>query len=417
MASTVITNTAHTNVITGNYDLYRFNQSAELEWENWKAEGEHYHFNLEAGRGYLYANSGDVTLTFVGTPHAATEPVEVPLAYDPAADFAGWNLVGNPLSGIAFIDRDFYVMNGDRDEIVAAEGNTVELMEGIFVIAEGENDTMTFTPASQSAIANNASLVVNLSQGRGSVIDRAIVRFDSNRTLPKFQLNPSSTKVYIPQGGKDYAVVAAEQTGEMPLNFKAEKNGNYTLRFDTKDVAFDYLHLIDNLTGADVDLLTPPAGVPPLQRGQGGFNYTFTAKTTDYASRFRLVFSAGDAGGDACEPPFAYINNSNIIINGTGTLQIIDILGKELVRKELSTFNSQLSTSSFVPGVYVLRLIQGENIKTQKQLCPGCVCVAFGGRRHGSDTENRGGILTTGHAPLSLPRYLAIAIRSFGIRQ
>ncbi len=397
--------------LANEYDLYRFNQSAELEWENWKAQGEHYHFNLEAGRGYLYANSGDVTLTFVGTPHAATEPAEVPLAYDPAADFAGWNLVGNPLPEIAFIDRDFYVMNGDRDEIVAAEGNTVELMEGIFVIAEGENDTMTFTPASQSAIANNASLVVSLSQGRGSVIDRAIVRFNSNRTLPKFQLNPSSTKVYIQQSGKDYAVVAAEQTGEMPLNFKAEKNGTYTLRFDTKDVAFDYLHLIDNLTGADVDLLTPPAfghplsegeaqsgaelgsnspatdsrtpagvpplrggqgesknpaGVPPLQRGQGGFNYTFTAKTTDYASRFRLVFSAGDAGGDACEPPFAYINNGNIIINGTGTLQIIDILGKELERKELSTLNSQLSTSNFVSGVYVLRLVDGDTVRTQK---------------------------------------------------
>ena len=105
-----------------------------------------------------------------------------------------------------------------------------------------------------------------------------------------------------------------------------------------------------------------------MQRGQGGFNYTFTAKTTDYASRFRLVFSAnpncGDAIGD--NAPFAYISNGNIVINGTGTLQIIDILGKELVRKELSTFNSQLSTSSFVPGVYVLRLIQGENIKTQK---------------------------------------------------
>ncbi len=98
-----VTPTAQNGFLANEYDLYRFNQSANLEWENWKAEGEHYHFNLEAGRGYLYANSGDITLTFVGTPHAATEPAEVPLAYDPAADFAGWNLVGNPLSGIAFI--------------------------------------------------------------------------------------------------------------------------------------------------------------------------------------------------------------------------------------------------------------------------------------------------------------------------
>ena len=31
-------------------------------------------------------------------------------------------------------------------------------------------------------------------------------------------------------------------------------------------------------------------------------SYTFTAKTTDYASRFRLVFSSGVAGEAACEP-------------------------------------------------------------------------------------------------------------------
>ena len=368
-----VTPTAQNGFLANEYDLYRFNQSANLEWENWKAEGEHYHFNLEAGRGYLYANSGDVTLTFVGTPHAATEPAEVPLAYDPAADFAGWNLVGNPLPGIAFIDRDFYVMNGDRDEIVAAEGNTVELMEGIFVIAEGENDTMTFTPASQNAIANNASLVVSLSQGRGSVIDRAIVRFDSNRTLPKFQLNPSSTKVYIQQSGKDYAVVAAEQTGEMPLNFKAEKNGTYTLRFDAKDVEFDYLHLIDNLTGADVDLLavepveTPTGGNGPST--SSGASYTFTAKTTDYASRFRLVFSAnpncGDAIGD--NAPFAYISNGEIVITadaGDAQLQIFDMMGRIIV--SCGGHTRCVPTSGMPADVYVLRLIDGDSVRTQK---------------------------------------------------
>jgi hypothetical protein len=42
-----------------------------------------------------------------------------------------------------------------------------------------------------------------------------------------------------------------------------------------------YLHLIDSLTGADVDLLTEPS-------------YTFDAKTTDDASRFRLVFDGDD---------------------------------------------------------------------------------------------------------------------------
>ncbi|MBR7024110.1 MAG: T9SS type A sorting domain-containing protein, partial [Bacteroidales bacterium] len=42
--------------------------------------------------------------------------------------------------------------------------------------------------------------------------------------------------------------------------------------------------------------------------------------------------------------------------------------GKELERKELSTLNSQLSTLNFVPGVYVLRLIDGDSIRTQKMI-------------------------------------------------
>lgn len=111
------------------------------------------------------------------------------------------------------------------------------------------------------------------------------------------------------------------------------------------------LTLIDNLTGAHVDLLSTSA-------------YTFEAKTTDYASRFRLVFSANDESDDGA--PFAFVSNGNIIVNGTGTLQMFDILGKELVRKEFSTLNSQCSTLNYTPGVYVLRLINGNDVKTQK---------------------------------------------------
>jgi hypothetical protein len=117
------------------------------------------------------------------------------------------------------------------------------------------------------------------------------------------------------------------------------------------------------MTGADVDLLTP-AGNSPSERGLGGV-YTFTAKTTDYESRFKLVFSiCGDANDD--DAPFAFIDASgNIIVNGEGTLQVFDALGHQLVTKQLSTLNSQLSTP-LAKGVYVLRLVNGENVRTQK---------------------------------------------------
>ena len=41
-------------------------------------------------------------------------------------------------------------------------------------------------------------------------------------------------------------------------------------------------------------------------------------------------------------------------------------MGRQLFSKELSTFNSQLSTLNYTPGVYVLRLINGDNVRTQK---------------------------------------------------
>jgi hypothetical protein len=91
-------------------------------------------------------------------------------------------------------------------------------------------------------------------------------------------------------------------------------------------------------------------------------SYTFEAKTDDYASRFKLVFSAQDSENEA-DDHFAFISNGEIIINGTGTLQVIDVTGRVLATYNA---NSHISTESLAAGVYVLRLINGDNVRTQK---------------------------------------------------
>ena len=91
-------------------------------------------------------------------------------------------------------------------------------------------------------------------------------------------------------------------------------------------------------------------------------SYTFDARHTDYASRFKLVFVKSDADmGDN----FAFISDGELIVNGEGTLQVFDVLGHQLFAKKLSTLNSHLSIFKS-PGVYVLRLIDGDNVKNQK---------------------------------------------------
>ena len=162
-------------------------------------------------------------------------------------------------------------------------------------------------------------------------------------------LNEAHTKLYFTQNGTDYAVVRSEGEGEMPINFKAEHNGTYTIGISAKDMEFSRLRLIDNMTGADIDLLATPS-------------YTFEAKTTDYASRFRLVFSS--TGIEENENAnFAYYNGSEWVINATdnATVEVIDMMGRVV----LSGTNT-IATNDMQAGVYVIRLVDGNNVKTQK---------------------------------------------------
>ena len=323
--------TAVNNLVAENaneFDLYRFNPSAELEWENWKQEDDdnyhNYHFNLVNGRGYLYATKETKTLVFSGPFNMDDEKTIEGLP-------EGFNLVGNPFIVDAYVNKPYYTLNGDGSAILSTASNAaIAPCHGVIVQVDGsESVTFSTTASTQQNAANNGSLQIALSQAntRGNAkIDNAIVSFGEGQLLGKFRFGRQNANIYIPQGGKDYAVAYSEGHGEMPLNFKANENGTYTLTVNPDGVEMDYLHLIDNMTGADVDLL---AGA-----STGSATYTFTAKKTDYESRFKLVFVAKTASGDACEPGFAFINASGNLtlfgIEGKATLQVIDVTGHML---------------------------------------------------------------------------------------
>jgi hypothetical protein len=352
------------------YNLYYFDQAADKEWRSYAASS----FNLMPGKGYLYASKNGTTLTFTGTPYSGDGKVTLSRANDNVnVNFRGWNLVGNPFPVRAYPSKTaFYIMNGDGDGIIAVadadpERNYVEPMEGIFVIATVDGETMTFSTTAPSKKGQFVNVNVTKAYSRdAALIDRAIVRFDEGGDLPKFQLNPNHTKIYIPQDGTDYAVVHTQAEGEMPVNFKAEENGRYTISIDIEKVSFDYLHLIDNMTGADVDLLA-------LRQAQGPAEYTFNAKTTDYESRFKLVFAATgieENGASTGSATFAYNNGSEWVINnpstgsGSATLQVIDMMGRVLSSETINGATTKAINAA--QGIYMLRLINGENVKVQK---------------------------------------------------
>lgn len=337
------------NLRTNSYDFYLFNQSMPAEeWNNLKANTG---YEMEIGKGYLYANSETVTLSFTGTP-IEDASYEVELVYDPNCTtvWKGYNLIGNPYADWAYIEdgRDFLRMVNGEFVLDDTDGD-IEAMEGVFVQAvDADDNSVTFLPSvGVEPIEPEKKCVLNVTAGRG-LVDRAIIRFGEARQMTKLQFNSSHSKLYIPQDGEDYAVVRSAEMGEMPVNFKAGENGNYMLSVNPKNVEFNYLHLIDNLTGADVDLLVNPS-------------YSFEANTTDYASRFKLVFATG-----ANDENFAFFSNGSFVISNEGeaTLQVIDVNGRILNNETISgSANVHVNAA---PGVYMLRLINGNNVKVQK---------------------------------------------------
>ena len=368
IASPLVENTAPTtvvNMITETpYDLYRFDQSEDLEWRNYEYPENTQDFMLVNGQGYLYANAEVVNLVFKGEFNE-DETKEVELAYDANADLSGWNLVGNPFPVSAYANRSYYVMNEDGtaiEPVAVSMGTVIPFCTGMMVKADNTGETVTFSKTAPETAANQGVLQIAVAQAnqRGAstgsaTVDKAIVSFNAGDRLEKFVFNEDNAIISIPQGGKDFAIANAEKMGEMPLNFKAAKNGEYTITINPEAVEMDYLHLIDNMTGNDIDLLATPS-------------YSFDAKTTDYASRFRLVFVAssvfGDEDGD--DEAFAFYSNGNYIVTNEGeaTLQIIDELGHILSSEHIS--GSVSKAIQTMPGIYVIRLLDGNNVRTQK---------------------------------------------------
>ena len=353
-----------TNMLENEYDLYSFDFTKDLEWINYENSESGFGY-MEKYNGYLYANSEDVTLEFTGLTTPALTELDLLTGYylpydENEYDFSNWLLYGNPYLCNSYIivyditnegvySMDHYQMNENGDDFIESN-EPLAPMQGAFFISEGARQFALLAVAEAALDKKfvSKSLSLNLTSN-GKLIDAARIRFGEGHGMPKVQINPNHTKLFFTKDSKDYAVVYSDAQNEMPVNFKAQNDGTYTISFSNENVEFGYLHLIDNMTGNDVDLLQTPS-------------YTFEAKTTDYASRFRLVFNADSTNDDI----FAYYNNGSFVINneGNATLQVIDMMGRTISTESING-NANLNINA-ANGVYMLRLVNGDNVKVQK---------------------------------------------------
>ena len=308
---------------------------------------------LEAG------TMDDVELSFSGELQNGTAEVDVPLVYTTGHGLQGFNLVGNPFAhnvtsyASENVANGCYVMNEAKDELIVSEINEtypLKPAEGFFVKVTAEGASITFNPHRDNANTQNSTICVELAEN-DKLIDRLLVKTVEGQPLEKFSLNERRTRLFAQSERQELAIVPCEGN-EQAVSFMAAKNGQYTINVNTVDMEFNYLHLIDNLTGADVNLLAKSS-------------YTFDAKTSDYASRFLLRFITKGVTADSSET-FAFISNGNIIIidaDANATLQIMDMTGRMVVSTNAAR---NISTCGMTPGVYILRLINGDDVKVQK---------------------------------------------------
>lgn len=372
-AAGMITNSA--------YDLFYFDQnfpgevvdetSENGEWRNYK-----YYMNngLEFKapyNAYLYANKQNTTLHFTGNLYTAGSVVYQRITYNNSADQVGVNLVGNPYTCNAEMVAGnriggYYMLNEERNDVIVYDDGDFDYtylapMTAFFAIASANNNNakITLSPldveshdGEEPGIIRSTGSTMSIElTANGILKDRMYVKAGEGENCIKFNLNENSTKIFVPQNNKNYAIAYTEGANVMPMCFTTKESGIYTLNFNTKNMNCSYLHLIDNVTGADIDLFQTPS-------------YTFNSSDSNYANRFKLVFSE-EATNEIAES-FAFISNGELMINNSGnaTLQIMDITGRILSTENIQNcYSKSLNLSA---GVYVVRLSNGNDVKAQK---------------------------------------------------
>ena len=339
------------SMVENTYDLFRLNPTT-ANWENYKNTTGHSDFTtLNNGAGYLYANSEETTLSFTGAlkPYVASESVSVS---------TGWNLIGNPFTYNVYANRSFYKMNEAKTGVVAVSAfstSPIAPCTGIVVKADNDGDVIFSKEAPAQSQGNNVSLQITLSQANTNIrnnamLDNAIVSFNEGAQLQKFYFGEPVANIFIPQNGDDYAIIFSDRHGDVPVYFNANELGKYTISFASENMNLKDIYLIDLFEQQEIDLSISPS-------------YTFIGSPSDRSERFKIVFKSDDDN-----KTFAYINNGNIIITADvegATLQVIDVMGRMIVSRE-GDVSRNISTGGMAPGTYILRLINGDKLMTQK---------------------------------------------------
>ena len=385
----------------------------------WDKSGNDRYFNdvtMPKGKGYMMALSSESMMMADGTLNNGDFTVKVTKTninmnlppnghgggYNYSEPWRSLNMIGNPYqsyldfkkfavenqhnSGVLCsngVDYTYYTREDNTKKYVSYTTNSsdndlygsryIHPHQGFFVMVN-ESGNLQFTEAMRVA-GTSASLqsdfreehinypLVNLFCYDDSG-DRDFTTVEINRpTLGggrKAQnLKNSKALVYARLEDTDYQILFAPVgINTVPVRFETEEDGVFTMKWTTLHGDFSYLHLIDNLAGVDVNCLTAD-------------EYRFEGKTTDYHSRFKLVFECTglEENEDTTSPDhFAFQFGDELVVNGEGLLQMFDAQGRCLLMTQAVGSQTNINLPKVAAGVYLLRLTGNNQVKVQKMV-------------------------------------------------
>ena len=358
--STPIANAVIPEATAGTHDLYRFDEPTMM-W-NYYDDDQNDYETLELGRGYLYANTDDVTVELKGAFNVSD--VQFPLSYTENNVLAGFNMIGNPFSHnitnanmIPDVELagGFYEISANGGFVAKTSGSAIAPMESVLVKANAKGGTLVINPTaiSKRNTADNGVIAVNVSNSNYN--DVAYVSFNEGVGLDKIEhRNAEIPMVFIPVKNKNYAIAMMEQdVTEIPVSFKAATMGEYTIGAEAQNCEYAMMTLVDRFTGVETNLLIE--------------DYTFMATSNDNAERFIIKLAMSNSN-DGDNENFAFINNGMMYIyniEGQGVVSVYDVTGHPVAEYNVAK-SANISTSDFAAGVYIIRMSDENGVKVQK---------------------------------------------------
>ena len=329
-------------------DLYKYDGN-DTEWIEYKET------TFQQGLAYLAYNENETKAEFKGLLNNEITH-EFILSYENENDL---HLIGNPFPfnmNLDYLQKEniamgYAVIKTDGGFEYATSG-IIKAGDGFFVKSISGNKSVTYNEEQQSD--NNIARSINIIASGDNGNDNLIICMsdEGHEGFPKLNnLNESIANVYVANNDKRYGIYnCSEDVKEINVDFKANEEGSYTLHFDI-DGEFDMIALIDNANGEETDMLVN--------------DYTFTSTAQDASNRFVVRFSKDEGLTENNDLNFVYQSGEELIINAEGAVQIIDMMGRIVYSKEISG-NARINTSDFNTAAYIVRLVNGDGVKTQK---------------------------------------------------